>query len=109
MAPIGSLTLRGVQFVFTLILIGLIGHVIAMQDVSGPASVNYTMFTAAFSLLSLLYLIPATWSDSFAGHPLIMVVVDLLNAIFTLTAGIALAARLEVHSCSNSVRLSRKR
>lgn len=103
MAPIAGLALRSVQFLFTLILIGLIGHVIAMQDISGPASVNYTLFAAAFSLLSLLYLIPATWKDSLAGHPLIMVAVDLLNVIFTLTAGIALAARLGVHSCSNEV------
>lgn len=100
-----GLSLRALEFAFTIIIMGMIGNIIAMAWSGNPASINYSMFTAAFSLASLFYLIPATWSEDIAGHPIILIVVDLLNMIFFLCAGIALAARLHVHSCKNQVGL----
>ena len=89
---------------FTLLVVALVGHIISQAFAGNPASVNYAMFASVFSLLTLFYLTPATWNENLAGHPLILVVIDLLNVIFTLTAGIALAAGLHgVHSCGNHV------
>lgn len=68
-----------------------------------PATVNYAMYCAVFSMVSLLYLFPSTANLDWAGHPLIMVVLDILNAIFFLASGIALAARLGCESCTNEV------
>ena len=82
----------------------LIGNVIAMADAGNPATVNYAMFCASFSMVSLFYLIPASWNPDWSIHPIFMIILDVLNAIFFLTCGIALAARLECHSCSNIVR-----
>jgi len=97
-----GLGLRGLEFLFTLLVVALVGHVISQAFAGNPAPVNYAMFAGVFSFLTLFYLIPATWNENIAGHPLAPVVVDLLNVIFTLTAGIALAAGLDgVHSCGN--------
>ena len=68
-----------------------------------PSIVNYVMFAAVFAALSLIYLIAATISNSFAINPLFMVIADALNVLFFLIGGIALAAKLRVHSCGNDV------
>ncbi|KAF7121964.1 hypothetical protein CNMCM5793_009518 [Aspergillus hiratsukae] len=96
-----QLGLRVWQFIFTLLVMALIGNIIAMAFAGNPATVNYAMFVSAFSMVSLFYLIPASINTSWAIHPIIMVVLDVLNNIFFLTSGIALAARLECHDCSN--------
>lgn len=82
----------------------LIGNMINESFAGNPATVNYAMFVSAFSMFSLLYLFPASFNTDWAIHPIIMIIVDTLNAIFFLTSGIALAAKLESHSCSNDVR-----
>ncbi|KAK1144483.1 hypothetical protein N8T08_005356 [Aspergillus melleus] len=94
--------LRLWEFLWTLLIMALIGNMINESFAGNPATVNYTMFVSAFSMFTLLYLAPATFNPDWAIHPIIMIVLDTLNAIFFLTAGIALAARLESHSCSNS-------
>lgn len=81
----------------------LVGNMIATAYAGNPSLVNYDMFVAVFSMLTLFYLIPATIKESFQGHPLLMVVLDVLNAIFYFCGAVAMAARLHVHSCSNSV------
>lgn len=91
------------QFLFTVVIMGLIGNVIAEAFAGNPSSVNYAMFTVAFSLFTLFYLIPASYNPDWAIHPIIVIVVDALNAIFFFCAGVALAAKLHVHSCSNNV------
>lgn len=68
-----------------------------------PSIVNYVMFVSVFGMLSLIYLISATISESFAINPLFMVIADALNLLFFLIGGIALAAKLDVHSCGNKV------
>jgi hypothetical protein len=78
---------------------------IADSFAGNPATVNYTMFVSAFSMFTLFYLFPASINADWAIHPIIMIIIDTLNAIFFFTAGIALAAKLECHSCSNEVRV----
>lgn len=95
------------QFVFSLLVMALIGNIIAMAFAGNPATINYSMFTATFSIISLFYLVPASINLKWAIHPIIMIVLDVLNNIFFLTCAIALAARLECHSCSNDVGLRR--
>ncbi|KAL2006914.1 hypothetical protein VTN00DRAFT_9582 [Thermoascus crustaceus] len=96
-----NLTLRVWEFIWTILVMALIGNIIAQAFAGNPASVNYIMFVSAFSMVSLFYLFPASWSETLRGHPIIMFIVDMLNAIFFLVGGIVLAARLEAHSCSN--------
>lgn len=81
----------------------LVGNMIADAFGGNPSTVNYAIFTAAFSMLSLFYLLPASMSASWVIHPILMVVVDALNAIFFFCGGIAMAAQLHAHSCSNQV------
>ena len=81
----------------------LVGNMIAEAFAGNPSSVNYTMFLSAFSMFSLIYLVPASIKPEWALHPIIMIVVDVLNCIFFFCAAIALAAKLECHSCSNKV------
>ncbi|KIW69527.1 hypothetical protein PV04_05400 [Phialophora macrospora] len=96
-----NLILRGTEFVFVLIIMSLIGNVIAMAFAGNPALINYDMFVAAFAMLSLFYLIFIAFNDSFMGHPIFPVILDLLNVIFLFCAAVAMAAELHVHSCSN--------
>jgi uncharacterized membrane protein YkgB len=105
MPRIIGLGLRAFEFAFTVILLGLIGSLEA-QSGGNPQSVHFSMFTAAFSAFSLLYLIPATWTESFTGHPILPIIVDALNVVFTFCAAVTLAARTMAKSCSNSVRIS---
>lgn len=81
----------------------LIGNIIAMANHGNPATVNFAMFCASFSLVSLMYLTLATAKPDWSIHPILMVILDVLNAIFFLSDGIALAAKLECHSCANKV------
>lgn len=96
-----QLGLRAWEFLWTLLIMSLIGNMIAEAFAGNPSSVNYTMFLAAFSMLSLFYLVPASFNSDWAIHPIIMIVVDALNCVFFFCAAIALAAKLECHSCSN--------
>ncbi|KAF7588363.1 hypothetical protein BBP40_005792 [Aspergillus hancockii] len=96
------LGLRIWEFLWTLLIMALVGNMIADSFSGNPATVNYTMFVAAFSMFTLIYLVPASINIDWAIHPIFMIVLDTLNAIFFLTAGIALAAKLECHSCSNN-------
>ncbi|KAJ5155384.1 hypothetical protein N7492_008187 [Penicillium capsulatum] len=97
-----QLGLRAWEFVWTLLIMALVGDIIADAFAGNPSTVNYAMFTAAFSMLTLFYLVPATFHTEWALHPIIMIVVDVLNCIFFFCAAIALAAKLECHSCSNT-------
>lgn len=103
MPRIIGLGLRALEFAFTVILLGLIGSLEANSG-GNPESVHFSMFTAAFSALFLIYLIPATWTESFTGHPILPIILDALNVVFTFCAAVTLAARTKAKSCSNSVR-----
>jgi len=97
-----NLAMRGLQFFWTLLIMALIGNMIATAFAGNPSIVNYDMFVAVFGMLSLFYLIPATFNESFAFHPMLMVGLDIVNALLFVIGGIAMAAYLGVHSCGNS-------
>lgn len=84
----------------------LVGNMLDTAFAGNPSSVNYAMFVAAFSMLSLIYLVLVAFNESFMGHRIIPIVLDALNTIFFFCAAIALAAALGVHSCGNNVGIS---
>ena len=81
----------------------LIGNIIAEAIAGNPSIINYSMFVAVFSMLSLFYLILATLSDRFTINIALPLVFDVLNTLFFFCGAVALAAELGVHSCSNKV------
>ncbi len=80
----------------------LIGNVIAGAFAGNASSINYAMFVSTFDMLVVLFGFAAVFMDLSAAG-LIMVVLDVLATIFTFIAGVVLAAKLGVHSCSNHV------
>ena len=86
----------------------LVGNMIHDATHGNPSPVNYEMFLAVFSMLSLFYLIPATVMDSLM-HPIAMIVLDALNCLFFFAGGVTLAVKLRTHSCSNQVCFSSTR
>ena len=98
-----SLLLRGLEFFFTLLIIALVGNIIADAKSGNPSIINYCIFIAVFSMLSLVYLILGTVNESLSGNPVFMVGVDAINTLLFFCGGAALAAQLDVHSCGNKV------
>ncbi|KAL8895400.1 MAG: hypothetical protein Q9192_003661, partial [Flavoplaca navasiana] len=95
-----QLALRGLQFFLTLIILALTGNVIAEAFAGNHSVINYIMFVAVFAMLSLLYLIGAAIIESIA-IPIAMLALDAINTLLFVIGGIALAAYMGVHSCSN--------
>lgn len=96
-----NLAARLSAFLWILLTLALIGNMEAIS--SGPSIVNYCMFTSVWCMLTLLYLLPATFSDAIAFHWALPVSLDILNIIFSFVAAVALPAYLHVHSCTNYV------
>ncbi|PGG96909.1 hypothetical protein GX51_07601 [Blastomyces parvus] len=96
-----NLFLRGLEALFTVIIMALIGNMISEAFHGSASTVNYILFVSAFSMLSLFYLFAAAISDAFMIHPFVVFLVDLLNTIFVFCGAIALPSKLRVHSCSN--------
>merc|ERR1712111_287047 len=53
-------------------------------------------------MLCLFFLLPASIKEAWAMHPILPLVLNVLNAIFWFVGGVATAAYLNVHSCSNA-------
>ena len=85
----------------------LTGNIIADAIGGNPSTINYTIFVSVFSMLCLLYFFLVAFNDSFTIFAWLPVALDALNTLFFFAAGVALAARLRVHSCSNQVCLIR--
>ena len=81
----------------------LVGNMIASALGGNPSIVNYCIFLAVFSLLSLIYLFAVEFNEAFMVHPMLPLAVDALNTLLFLIGGIALAAELGTHSCGNAV------
>jgi hypothetical protein len=95
-----TLGLRGWQFFCSLIIMALVGNMIATAYSGNSAMVNYDMFVAIFGMLSLLYLLPTSFLDSYSV-PMVNIALDALNVLFWFCAAVATAAYLGVHSCNN--------
>lgn len=76
--------------------------VIATAFAGNPPSINFAIFVAVFSWLVVLYGLVAAFVTSLA-IPVVMMALDGIAILLTFIAGVVLAARLGVHSCSNSV------
>ncbi|KAF2247799.1 hypothetical protein BU26DRAFT_519625 [Trematosphaeria pertusa] len=96
-----NLGLRGFEFFCALIVMALVGNMIATAYAGNSAMVNYDMFVSVFGMLSLLYLLPTTFLDSYSV-PIVNIALDVLNVLFWFCGAVATAAYLHVHSCSNS-------
>ncbi|KAI9809477.1 MAG: hypothetical protein M1826_003891 [Phylliscum demangeonii] len=97
-----NLGLRGLQFFWTLLIMALVGNMLNETINGSPSAINYTMFVSVFAMLSLFYLIAASIREELAFHPLIMLVLDVINTILFFIAAVVMAARLHVHSCGNT-------
>jgi len=96
-----DLGLRGFEFLWTLLIMALVGNIIADATGGNPSIINYDMFVAVFAMLSLFYLIAVAFNDSFMGHGAIPLALDVLNTLFFFCGAVATAAKLGVHSCGN--------
>lgn len=81
------------------------GNIIETAFGGNPSVINYTMFVAVFSMLTLFYAIAICFKEEMTFHKLVPSVLDILNALFFFCAGVALAAELGAHNCNNYVSL----
>lgn len=102
MVSIPLLACRASQFFWTLLTTALIGNAIHEAIAGNPSAINYAIFTCVFSWLALLAGLAGIFVESLA-IPVVAWGMDGLAALFTLIAGIVLAAELKVHSCGNTV------
>lgn len=101
MLAIGDTILRGVNFVFLVIALGLTGSLAATTIKQLNPQVNFGVFATAFAILtSTFYGVLAYLFAAFAW-PVVLAIFDFLNIIFTFAAATAIAAAIRVHSCSN--------
>ncbi|RYP58083.1 hypothetical protein DL769_009115 [Monosporascus sp. CRB-8-3] len=93
--------LRILQFLWVLLTTALIGNVIATNggDV-GNSALNFVMFVCALSWIAVLYGLAMRFVSAIA-MPIVALVLDGLAVLFTLIAGIALAAKLGAVNCDN--------
>ncbi|CAM9023391.1 hypothetical protein WICANDRAFT_65819 [Wickerhamomyces anomalus NRRL Y-366-8] len=97
---IADISLRGLNFVFLVIVLGLTGSLIAGQSRHNP-QVNFALFAAVFGLVtSSFYGIIANFV-SFLAWPLVIFIIDFLNFVFTFAGATALAVAIRTHSCTN--------
>jgi hypothetical protein len=80
----------------------LIGNVIAIAFAGNPGSINYAMFTSAFCMVVVLYGFASAFVETLA-IPVVLMAVDVIATILSFVAGVVLAAKLHVHSCTNLV------
>ncbi|KAF7953035.1 hypothetical protein EAE96_006257 [Botrytis aclada] len=99
MFSLPQLLLRVLQFLCVLIALALVAAAIDDQFF-GNSSVNWAMFVAVFSMIVVFYGMAAAFVESLA-QPMILGAMDGLATLFNFIAGVVLAARLGVHSCSN--------
>lgn len=86
---------------WTVLITALIGNVIYDAVGGTPSSINYVMFAAVWSWLTIFVGFAGSFSD--AIPPIALVVMDALAVLFTFVAAVEMAAKLGVHSCFNSV------
>ena len=81
----------------------LAGNFIHLSLGGTHSIINYSMFVAVFSMLTLIYQIAGLHSESFVIMPILPLALDGLNTLFFFVGGIALAAYLKVDSCGSDV------
>lgn len=85
-----TLPLRGLQLLFDIIAIGLIGYVVdAFAD--SPSRVSFFLFTSIFTLFALAFLVAIPRFVPKLANPIILLVVEAITMLFWFAAFIALA------------------
>lgn len=92
--------LRIINFIFLVIIIGLVSALLNTQN-HHSSRVNYCMFAVAYAIATdSLYGVIANFWEPLAW-PIILFTLDFLNFVFTFTAGTVLAVGIRAHSCNN--------
>lgn len=100
-----DLVLRGLNFFFLIVVLGLTGSLIAGQDDSN-SRVNFALFTAVFGLVTSTFYGALAAMFKALAWPVLSISLEFLNVIFTFAAATALAVGIRVHSCSNETYLN---
>lgn len=98
-----KMILRLVALLWTIILTGLIGNLIASNiDAAGTATaaVNFTMFVVVIAWLACIFGILSFFISAIA-RPTIQLPFDALTVLFAFIGAIVLAAKLRVVDCGN--------
>jgi hypothetical protein len=102
---------RGTQVVFAVIIVGLVGDIFANsywnqipRGEGNPSQINYSMFIGVWTLISACYFFPSILWPPVLKQPFLYITAGLdgLNTIFYMGGAIALAAGMNIHSCSNT-------
>ncbi|PSR85913.1 marvel domain-containing protein [Coniella lustricola] len=102
--------LRALQLIFVIILTGLLGNVIAINNHGSyvsSAGVNFSMFVTVLAWLVVLFGLIASFVESLAV-PIVLLAADGLVLLFTFIDAIVLAALLGVPNCGRAGGLERK-
>lgn len=106
-----SCIIRGTQVVFAVVIISLVGDIFANsywnqipRGEGNPSQINYSMFLGVWTLLSACYFFPTILWPPVVKQPFLYVTagLDALNVIFYMGDAIALAAAMNIHSCTNT-------
>lgn len=97
-----QLIIRAVQFLWTLLITALIGNVIATNYNGHMASINFAMFVAVLSWISLIYGLVASFVDAVAV-PIAMIALDGLAVLFSFISAVVLAAMLKAVNCGGNL------
>lgn len=98
-----QLALRGLQFIWILLITALVGNAIDDAFAGNPSSINYAIFVAVFCWIVLFVGVAGAFTEAIPA--IAIVALDGLAVLFTFIAGVVLAAKLGVHSCGSEVRL----
>lgn len=105
MLAIGDVVLRIFNFILLVIALGLTASLVATTNWQNNPQVNFAVFASSFGILtSSFYGILAYFFAAFAW-PVVLVIFDFLNIVFTFAAATAVAAGIRVHSCTNETYL----
>ncbi|KAF2861276.1 hypothetical protein K470DRAFT_256944 [Piedraia hortae CBS 480.64] len=96
-----NLGLRALAFFCSFIVMALTGNMVSDWGRGNGGTINYSLFVSVWGMLTLLYLIPATLKESLVFHPILPLLLDILNCIFWFCGAVALAAKLGAHNCNN--------
>ncbi|GME80330.1 unnamed protein product [Ambrosiozyma monospora] len=101
MLSYGDLSLRTINFIFLVIILGLSGSLAATTNTQHNPQVNFVVFAAAWGLLTSTFYGIAANFFSFLASPLFLTITDFLNTVFTFAGATALAVAIRCHSCTN--------
>ncbi|KAL6930338.1 related to Non-classical export protein 2 [Hanseniaspora guilliermondii] len=101
MLSIFDISLRSLNFVFLVIILGLTGSLIHGSDNGNHSRVNFALFASVFGLVfDSIYGLVANFL-SVLTWPIALFCLDFLNFVFTFAAATALAVGIRVHSCTD--------